>query len=640
MSIQTTIAMANKATPVLDSVITSMEKVVEVSYEVQKKTGDMINTKSLIEAASELGNARRQISRMIEEEEKLIEEHNRYNESVKRSDSLLGGLGRKVAGIFSIYKAKQFASGFVQTSDELALIEARLSRIASEGESIADIQNQIYQSATRSRADYKLTADIVGRLGTQAGDAFGNTAELIAFSEQLNKHFVLSGTEVQGIESVMYNLSQAMSMGVLRGQDFNAVMSNAPSIAEAIANEMGVTLGEVKALADQGAISATIVKNALLNMADETNAAFDDIPKTWGQTMIEARNRILMAVQPVAQDFIAYINSGNFQVFMDIIINSLALMANWGAAGLQVLIEGFVTLQPILSDVAFGIGTLATATLAYRAYIKLATLAQAGFNVQLLISKLHYIAIIAAIGIVITALAQLIGAQRKQADDAVSGMERIIGMAYVTGAVFQNVITLIVNTFGWAGSIINRGFARLYGKIATFAELIDRIVGTNFSESVRAAQKIAEDASKFERREYVNLRDAYDRGAQFVKDREAQKAQYEAQTMNIEVYDDLAKRIDTGFADIAGINEDGNNRLKEIKSSVDRLDWNNNNLADLRGLMESRAINDLSRPVVLEVNNNITGNNISDTTDMRDLAEIVSEKIFNDAQVILAGGVE
>mgnify|MGYP002039314488 FL=1 len=151
---------------------------------------------------------------------------------------------------------------------------------------MADVQNKIFQSAQRSRAEYTLTADIVGRLGTQAKNAFGNTDELIAFAEQLNKQFVLSGTEAQGIESVMYNLSQAMAMGVLRGQDFNAVMSNAPSIAESIAKEMGITRGQVKAMADDGKISADIVKKAMLNMAEETNQAFDKIPMNWEQMAI------------------------------------------------------------------------------------------------------------------------------------------------------------------------------------------------------------------------------------------------------------------------------------------------------------------------------------------------------------------
>ena len=85
----------------------------------------------------------------------------------------------------------------------------------------------IFASAQGARGLYTTTADAVATLGSQARDAFATNKELVAFTELLNKTFVIAGTSATGVESTMYNLTQALASGVLRGQDLNAVMANA-----------------------------------------------------------------------------------------------------------------------------------------------------------------------------------------------------------------------------------------------------------------------------------------------------------------------------------------------------------------------------------------------------------------------------
>ena len=132
-------------------------------------------------------------------------------------------------------------------------------------------------SANRARASYQTTADVVSKLGMQAGHAFSSNDELIAFSEQLNKSFVIAGADAQAVESVMYNLTQALSSGVLRGQDLNAVFSNAPNIIQNIADYLDVPIGKIREMAADGELSASVVKNAMLAAADETNARFAEM---------------------------------------------------------------------------------------------------------------------------------------------------------------------------------------------------------------------------------------------------------------------------------------------------------------------------------------------------------------------------
>lgn len=172
---------------------------------------------------------------------------------------------------------------FVGTADEMSQITARLESINDSFDSSLEFQDAIFESAQRSRGEYKQTMDIVARLGSQAKKAFDNNRETILFAENLNKLFAISGTSAQGVESVMYNLTQAMASGVLRGQDLNAVISNTPQLMEIVAKHMGRNIEDIREMAQEGQLSASVIKDALLGATDVIDDQFRDMPKTMHQ---------------------------------------------------------------------------------------------------------------------------------------------------------------------------------------------------------------------------------------------------------------------------------------------------------------------------------------------------------------------
>ena len=175
-------------------------------------------------------------------------------------------------------------------SDEMINTEARLSFIVDDKNTVETLENKIFAMSMNAGAAYQTTADVITKLGMQAGKAFNSNDELLAFADQLNKTFSISGTSVTGIESTMYNLTQALSSGVLRGQDLNAVFSNAPQLVQNIADYMDVDIGKIRELASEGKISASIVKNAVLAAAEETNAKYNQMPTTWSQVWTRIKN--------------------------------------------------------------------------------------------------------------------------------------------------------------------------------------------------------------------------------------------------------------------------------------------------------------------------------------------------------------
>ena len=152
-----------------------------------------------------------------------------------------------------------------------------------------------------------------------AGSAFGNTKEIVQFAEQLNKQLALSGASGQAAQAAILQMEQGLASGVLRGDELNSVMEQAPAIARAIADYLQVDMGKLREMGAQGQITAAIVKNAMFAAAAETNAEFAKTPMTWAQVWTVASNAAIRALDPL----LAAINwvANNIQTVVPIVIS-------------------------------------------------------------------------------------------------------------------------------------------------------------------------------------------------------------------------------------------------------------------------------------------------------------------------------
>ena len=285
--------------------------------------------------------------------EENIADQSRFNHEIERgtnqADALVGSIKSAVAA----YATIQTLTNTMDLSDQLTSTTARLNMMNEQLDAGAytakELQDMIFLSAERSRGAYQTTADAVSKLGLMAGDAFSGSEEIIAFMEQVNKQFVIAGTEASGIDAAMLQLTQAMGSGVLRGEEYNSILEQAPNIIqniasyikgneavlESVANAMGMKTeelagnvkGNLKDIAGEGLLSAELVKSAMFAAADETNARFESMPKTFEQIWTSFQNHALMAFQPVLERMNEIGNSEAFQEFVNGTIEALAVAA-------------------------------------------------------------------------------------------------------------------------------------------------------------------------------------------------------------------------------------------------------------------------------------------------------------------------
>lgn len=253
---------------------------------------------------------------------------NNLNNSARTGLSVFQKLKSTIFGLVGAYLSFQTGTATIKMTDTLTNINSRLDLMKDEFNTVDDLQKKIMASANNTLSSYKDMADMVGRLGNLAGEAFSNNDDIINFAEQLNKLFTIAGTSNEGKSAAMLQLTQALASGVLRGEEFNSVLENAPTIASAIAKSLGVNTGELRKMAGEGQLTADLVKNAIYQMADETNAKFDQMNVTFGDVWNLFKNKTTEAFTPLF-DYLAEIgNSKGFKSFMANLASSLSVVAN------------------------------------------------------------------------------------------------------------------------------------------------------------------------------------------------------------------------------------------------------------------------------------------------------------------------
>lgn len=284
---------------------------------------------------------------------------------------------------------KDMAVSAIKTTDQLTQLRARINLINDGTQSTAEIMDKVYQAANRSRGSYLDMADSVAKLNMLAKDAFNSNDEAIYFVEQLNKQFKIAGASVEETSSAMYQLTQAMAAGKLQGDEFHSIMENAPMLAQAIASEMGLTVGQLKEMSSQGLITADIIKNALFNSAEETNAKFAEIPLTFQDIGTQLQNNLITAFQPVMEQIGSMASSD----LLAGALNELAFSFKVVAAAAQVAIATIkaafaglsVTIGVIKNVVTSFVGVFTTSMPAVRAAVVGVTTAFIAYKATLLL---------------------------------------------------------------------------------------------------------------------------------------------------------------------------------------------------------------------------------------------------------------
>ena len=447
------------------------QKITELSGKIQEQgaalqalgdTANSISGKGFDQMTAAIKEGNSALIDTIENQSRLGRETQKTNDQASKLLSTIKRIAA-AAGVTTLVRS------FLDFSDTQAQINARLNLMNDGFQTTNELSEMIYQSALRSKAAYSDTADAVGKMGLNAGNAFSSNQELIAFTEQVNKQFKIGGASAQEQSNAMVQLTQAMAAGVLRGQDLNSILAAAPGIARTIEESMGWASGSIKQYAEDGKVTAQVVKNALLDMADQTNQKFESIPMTLSDAMTQAQNIVQHEVKQMAQSWNDFIQTDQGQEVLGEAISLLSVMAQVGTDALSgigsaalFVADNMDMILPILA--AVGLGFLLVKAQAVQA--ALGSAAAAG---------IHMASWAVANWPILLLVALFAGA-------LIAAQQFGIGMQEVGGWVGQ--------VFGMTYAVGYNVFATLWNVIASFAEFFANV----FNDPVAAIAHLFSNA--------------------------------------------------------------------------------------------------------------------------------------------------
>lgn len=647
-SIGTSIELYDKVSATLNRIQSNLESTTRAFQNIDNASNKCFSKTQIQAISSEILTYEQHIERVENQLRKANHQINQMKvgtEQVKNEANNLGSSFGSVFSMFGAYMGFQGLQQLVSLSDAMGQADAKLGLITEDSREQAEMQDRIFEAAQRSRGSYMAMADNVAKLGQRAGDAFNSNDEILQFSENLTKMFVIAGASTAEMNSASLQLTQALGSGVLRGEELNAVFESAPNVIQTIADYMDVPKGKIREMASEGQITSEIVKNAMLSATTDINKQFESMPMTWGQIWTMTTNELLRLSQPL--------------------LNFISMLAqHWN------------TLKPIAIALALSVvvyaGSLVTAkvaTLATAAATNISTIAQMGFNAALSACPITWIII--GIIAIITVIYMLAQAYADTTDATETAFGIITGCVASGIAFIWNIIVACVNGFlqllysmvdpilsvvEWILNVLNGGFdsfgagvANLIGRIISWflnlgivvTKIIDAIFGTDWTAGLnevkdalstfgenKNAVKLDRTFTGIQRVEYGNAYNAGVKWGDSVTDK-----------VNTVFGNKPSTPKNLGTKEATKVNEVANNTANTaagVNALKDSVDISNEQLQHMRDIAEQEVIN---RYTTAEIKVDMTNNNnISKDIDIDDFISRVADGV-NEAMKISAEGV-
>lgn len=333
-TITTGIQLADNFSAPLMHIISSVNMAISSIYDMDQAMNAGVNTASLEAARNEIAQATvaaEEFNQTMQQASSPINDNIRrqeqFNQSLQNGASESSNLVSAIKRMAGAYLSIQTAGKILEMSDEITQTTSRLNMMNDGLQSTADLYNMVYVAANDVRGSLGDMASVVARFGNNAKDAFSSSAEVVQFANLVQKQMTIAGASTQEAANAELQLSQALGSGVLRGDELNSIFEQAPNLIQNIADYLNVPIGKIRSMAQDGELSADVVKQAVFAATDEINANFESMPMTWGQMWTVFQNNATMAFQPVLQRLNDLANTDGFQTFTTNAINDLAVVA-------------------------------------------------------------------------------------------------------------------------------------------------------------------------------------------------------------------------------------------------------------------------------------------------------------------------
>lgn len=229
--------------------------------------------------------AQQRVNQRLDLMERGFDSTTRAVNNTERSMSSLSGVAVALAAALSAKQISEYA-------DAWATVNNKLANSLRPNEQLADVTERVFNITQQTRSSLDATASLYARL-ERATRQYGTSADDLAkLTTIINQGFVVSGATAQEAENAIIQLSQGLASGALRGEEFNSVNEQGNRLIVALADSMGVSIGQMRNMAAQGKLTTDVVVNGLLSQGAVIGKEFANTTTTISQALQVAGNNI------------------------------------------------------------------------------------------------------------------------------------------------------------------------------------------------------------------------------------------------------------------------------------------------------------------------------------------------------------
>ncbi|MEQ5239918.1 tape measure protein [Proteus terrae] len=249
-----------------------MANVGEIVYQVQMDVRQLLTSQQQLE---------QRLNRMDSS-------FNRTSQSVNNTERSMQSLSKVAAALTGYLSASMVAS----YSEAWTELNNKLSNSVRASESLIDVTQRVFDISQATRSSLDATATLYARLERGTREYNTSAADLAKLTSIINQGFIVSGATAQEAENAIIQLSQGIASGVLRGEEFNSVAEQGSRLMVALADSMGVGIGQLRKMAAEGKLTTDVVVKGLLSQGDAIGKEFAKTTRTMSQAFQEAGNNL------------------------------------------------------------------------------------------------------------------------------------------------------------------------------------------------------------------------------------------------------------------------------------------------------------------------------------------------------------
>ena len=378
-------------------------------------------------------------------------------------------LMRALTGLGAALGAREL----LRQADTYTLLTNRLKLVTTGADNLRRINDELFDSAQRTRTSYGATVDLYSRVARSAGELGLSQRELLDLTETVNQAIRVSGGTAQEAEAGVRQFGQALGSGALRGDELISVLENMPRLARAIADGMGVSFGQLRDLGAEGELTSARIVEALQKTAPELAAEFAQLTSTLGEAFTVLSNPALRFIGELNETLGITDKLATALTFVGNNLDTIAKLAFVAGASLAAafsanMIGSVALLVRNLISMQIGMGASSVATAAWAVTVNLARNAMFGLNAAMMANP---------IGLVVAAIAALVAALYIFRDDIKVTADGVVSLGDVFRSVFSFIMDFLGPVIDWFKEAWETGLDNVGGYVGDLLDVFVTVLG-------------------------------------------------------------------------------------------------------------------------------------------------------------------